>query len=412
MAENLIVKDIQKLDPGSALVDLYELEVASGSFAYFTPFADDDASYSALQFRDYDTPATVRSYTRIPMKAEGFEIKASGAIARPKVSIANVSNTLSNAVGGFDYHVLVGLRIIRRLTLKKYLDDGSGNSSNPPVELARQVWIIDRITSRDKMQVTFQCVAPYDISETKVPQRTILPERCPFLYAGASPDLPEWKRDRSGCTWHQEGKYRRLVGGDATGTQFTVYVNPDDEYIIPSTTSFTTWPGSGNATLDGYYKTADTKTRFEANGETSSVSSFNYWQAAKATAPGNPADDNANWNRVRLYSAYSHGTEYFTYLDDRDNDYVTFTDNVATSHTNGKALCWKARSPSKSQPPASGTYWERGDNCSKRTQGCKMRFGFKPGGGGSSGTSATGKTTTNTAENLPFGGFPASKTFS
>ena len=233
-----------------------------------------------------------------------------------------------------------------------------------------------------------------------------------FLYTGASPDLPEWKRERSGCTWHQEGKYRRLVGGDATGTQFTVYVNPDDEYIIPSTTSFTTWPGSGNATLDGYYKTADTKTRFEANGETSSVSSFNYWQAAKATAPGNPADDNANWNRVRLYSAYSHGTEYFTYLDDRDNDYVTFTDNVATSHTNGKALCWKARSPSKSQPPASGTYWERGDNCSKRTQGCKMRFGFKPGGGGSSGTSATGKTTTNTAENLPFGGFPASKTFS
>jgi|GEM_PF-5852661 len=48
MAENLVVKDIQKLDPGSALVDLYELEVASGSFAYFTPFADDDASYSAL----------------------------------------------------------------------------------------------------------------------------------------------------------------------------------------------------------------------------------------------------------------------------------------------------------------------------------------------------------------------------
>ena len=35
MSENIIVKDLQKLDPGSELVHLFELEYVQGSFVYF-----------------------------------------------------------------------------------------------------------------------------------------------------------------------------------------------------------------------------------------------------------------------------------------------------------------------------------------------------------------------------------------
>ena len=36
MSEKILVKDLQKLDPGSALVQLYELEYVKDNFAYFT----------------------------------------------------------------------------------------------------------------------------------------------------------------------------------------------------------------------------------------------------------------------------------------------------------------------------------------------------------------------------------------
>lgn len=410
MAQNLAIKDLQKLDPGSELIVLFEVETAKDSFVYFSESVEEDASFTSLQFRDYDTPATVRTYTRIPIHAEGFELKSSGAIARPTITLANISSTFSNAVGTFEYNILLGLRVIRRLTLKKYLYGESGDS-NPPQEFGRQVWIMDRIKTRTKEHVQIELVSPFDFSQEKIPARQVLPERCPFIYQGASPDLPEWKKARSGCTWHQEGKYTIHSGAYAEGTEYTVFINKDDEPVVPSTTSFTTY-SSGAVTKDAYYKNTETTNRFNADGTvTASNTITNYWQAVKSeSSPGTPSDTNSNFQRVRIYAAYSHGTEYFNYTDDRNANYVTFTDNVATSSTYNKTLLWKARQPSKSQAPTFGVYWERGDGCSKSTTGCKKRFGFKPLNSGTA--SSTGSTDTNTDVELPFGGFPASKAFS
>ena len=87
MTEKIIVKDIQKLDPGSALVQLFELEYIKDSFAYFTSGIDDDVSTS-LRMRDFTTNSTVRTYTPIPVNADGFELKNDGAIARPTITMA------------------------------------------------------------------------------------------------------------------------------------------------------------------------------------------------------------------------------------------------------------------------------------------------------------------------------------
>tara|TARA_B100000902_G_C27306577_1_gene915864 strand:- start:465 stop:1676 length:1212 start_codon:yes stop_codon:yes gene_type:complete len=403
MAEKIIVKDIQKLTPGSELVQLFELEYLKDNFAYFTSGIDDDESTS-LRMRDFTNNSTVRTYTPIPVKADGFELKNDGAIARPTITLANATSAFSDAIG-VDFHEMLGLRMIRRLTLKKYLYGETGDAS-PPVEFPRSVWIIDRVKSRTKVSVTFELVAPFDIQGVTLPARNVLAERCPFIYQGAGDHLPEWKKAQSGCNWHLEGKIK--TGGD--GTEYTVYVNQDDEYVIPSSTSFATY-SSGAVTINSYYKTTKTTTRFNADGSNSSVSVNDYWQAIKSTSsPGTPSDSNSNFKRIRVYSAYSHGTEYFSFLDDRDNDYVTFTDNVATSSTNGKTLLWKTRSPSDDQAPGHSPFWERGDGCSKTTTGCKKRFGFNPINSGTA--SSTGKAATNTSVELPFGGFPGARAFS
>ena len=408
MSENIIVKDLQKLDPGSELVCLYELEYVKGSFIYFMSGLDTDLT--TVQMRDYNDNSQINTYIAIPAQLQGLEYKNDGAIARPLISIANASNAFSNAIGTIDYDSFLGLKFIKRTTLKKYLH-GEASATNPPTEFPRDLYVMDRIKAKTKSAVQIECVAPFDLQGVRIPARNILPDRCPFIYQGAGDHVDNFKKAQSGCTWHIEGKFKSSVAAFADGTEYTVYVNTDDEYIIPSSTSFTLY-SSGAVTADAYYRTTKTITRYNANGTTSSVTANNYWQAvANNSAPGTPSDDNDAFNRVRVFSAYSHGTEYFTFSDDRDNSYVTFTDNTASSSTNGKFLLWKATKPNQnSHPVAGGGVWERGDGCSKRTDGCKMRFGFAPKSVGTA--TSTGKAKTNTDALIPFGGFSASKAFS
>ena len=110
MSEKILVKDLQKLDPGSELVSLFELEYIKGQFIYFHPGLDDDLT--TIQMRDYTTNSQINTYIALPCKFSGAEIKNDGAIARPLLSLGNATTVLSNAIGTIDYHSLLGLKII------------------------------------------------------------------------------------------------------------------------------------------------------------------------------------------------------------------------------------------------------------------------------------------------------------
>jgi lambda family phage minor tail protein L len=410
MAENLIVKDTQKLDPASGLVELFEIEYNAGSFIY--AHAGLEADLTTVQFRDYTTTSTIRTYIAIPMEVNGFEHKATGAIARPTISIANATTAFSGAIGSIDFDTLVGLKVIRRLTLNKYLYGNAGDAQ-PPVEFPREVWYIDSIKSRDKAQVTFELSSPFDLQGLKVPTREIVSNRCPWIYQASSSHLDDYKKV-GGCTWNIESTYAPAYSGSTEfdgSISHLAYVNQDDEQIVPSGTTFATWSGGDDAiTKDGFYKTSSTSTKIDADGSTTAASTVtDYWQATVTDSePGTPTDINSNFKRVCTYTTYSHGTEYFAYTSDIYNDYVKFTDNVASSATNGKTLLWKVRTSSVNVPPAHGDYWERGDLCSKTMDGCKMRFGYNPL---ANTANQLAKTSPDTTAVLPFGGFPASKAF-
>ena len=205
MAENIVAKDLQKLDPGSELVCLYELEYSKGNFIYFMSGLDTDLT--TVQMRDYNDNSQINTYIAIPAKLQGLEYKNDGAIARPTVTIANASNAFSNAIGTIDYDSFLGLKFIKRTTLKKYLHGESG-ATNPPTEFPRDIYLMDRIKAKTKISVTIECVAPFDLEGVKIPARNILPDRCPFIYQGAGDHVDNFKKAQSGCTWHLEGKYK------------------------------------------------------------------------------------------------------------------------------------------------------------------------------------------------------------
>ena len=93
-----LIKDVQKQDPGSQFIELWEIELSSSASAYF--FTGLEADLTTIQFRYRTSPGTTRTYTALPLHAEGFNLQSAGASARPTIQVANVLSTFSDALGG------------------------------------------------------------------------------------------------------------------------------------------------------------------------------------------------------------------------------------------------------------------------------------------------------------------------
>lgn len=417
MTEKIAIKEVQALEEESGLVTLYEiaLDATGSSRAYFT--RGEDTSLSNIQMYDFDTNTQVNTYDAVPLQAEGFEHKSTGTSARPVITFANVLSTFGDALGSLKPDDLIGKKLYRRRTLKKYLKDESADpgSGNTPIEFPRQVYIIDRIEQENALEISFELTTPFDVEGLVLPYRVVGNNACSWVYQGASPDKLNANTDTGACTWSSESKLKLTGGGNdgSSDVTHTVYVNQDDEYIIPSTTTFTTY-SSGAITKDTYYKTTTTLAstgvqRLNAKGaiDTSADGGTinNYWQGTAAnSSPGTPSDTNALFDRIRVHTTYSSSANYYAYTEDRYNDYVVYT-------SGGKTHLWKAtrtQTSGSNTAPGFNSYWERGDNCGKRLTSCACRFGFRPI---STSSASTGSTSKNSQIPLPFGGFPGARKF-
>ena len=387
-----IISTVQKQDPGSELVVLYELEYASGSFARF--FSGLESDLTTVQFRDSSN--TAREYTAIPITAEGFEINSSGAYSRPELSIGNIENAFSSAVGGLEYEDLTGKRVTRIITFAKYLVGGASDNSNAPgVCFPKTVYVIDQVKSKNIIEVVFSLAAPFDLAGVTLPNRIVVGGACTWRYKKGAASLP--REDRiGGCSW--EG----FVGNIPSGTP--VFVNSEDEYVMRfATTEVET---SHSSIVNGKIYQTDAPTtvkKINADGSTSSVSGLKvYWQALTTSSSGHgtPSITNTNFRRVRRYAApYSSSTELVGYTDPSFNDYV-LKDNKL----------WRVRKTTMAGGAhgtvALGKYWIDGDICKKSFNSCKLRYQAKV-------STFSGQTqffvvspSVDSNQHLPFGGFP------
>ena len=142
---NTAIQDVQKQDPGSAYIELFELVLSSSSSAYF--HSGLEADLSTVQFRDRSSPGTIRTYIALPIELSDVSIQTSGASGRPSLMVANILSTFGDALGGLTNEDLLGKKLYRRTTLYKYCYGQSGDA-NPPVEFPQQMWYIDRIAEK------------------------------------------------------------------------------------------------------------------------------------------------------------------------------------------------------------------------------------------------------------------------
>lgn len=393
-----VIKDVQKQDPGSAFIELFEIDLP-GTNAFF--HSGLEADISTIQFRDRTSPGTIREYTALPIEISGIDLQAAGASARPTLRVANVLSTFGDAIG-ITNEDLLGKKIYRRTTLYKYCYGQSGDA-NPPIEFPQQMWFIDRIAEKTAVHIEFELASPFDLAGVSLPRRSVVANACAWKYQGASPEI-SIANQNGGCTWNT---YSRIA--DTDGTIRTAYFNKKDEEVVSASSTLNTY-SSGAITEGVYYKVAKSGlTQINTDGTfTTGQSSYDYWQARVSTSnPGTPSDTNANFKRIRVWSDYSASSTYKAYTDPNYNEFVRYDRGSDDDHVR----LWKVKTTTQTgsahkATPNFNDYWELGDQCSKTLKGCANRYK-------SSFSNIDGSVRRAISEkdqSLPFGGFPGTKT--
>tara|TARA_B100000085_G_scaffold220974_1_gene205851 strand:- start:48 stop:941 length:894 start_codon:yes stop_codon:yes gene_type:complete len=173
-------EELAKINP-SAIIELFELRLDStlhGSSDVYRFHAGANAAVSGnIVFNS-------QTYTRIPIKADGFEYSNTGTLPRPTLSISNHDTTMTTLLllvnattAGND---LGGAEVRRIRTLKKYLDGES--AADPNARWPEERWFVDRKASESRDSVTFELASKFDLAGQKIPKRQVIANVCQWKY--------------------------------------------------------------------------------------------------------------------------------------------------------------------------------------------------------------------------------------
>jgi len=164
----------------SALIELFELDL--------TPFGADILRFHCGT-NEYNGSIVWdgEEYLPYPVQASGFEISGSGQIPRPTLAVANIAGAISAVI--LSYDDLLGAKVTRKRTLARYLDAVNFNGhynpdADPDQSLPDDVYFIDRKSSENKVAVTFELSAAFDVIGVQLPRRQIVANSCGFAYRG------------------------------------------------------------------------------------------------------------------------------------------------------------------------------------------------------------------------------------
>lgn len=173
-------EELAKINP-SAIIELFELRLDStlhGSSDVYRFHAGANADI------DGNIVFNSQTYTRIPIKADGFEYSNTGTLPRPTLSISNLDGTMTTLLllvnattAGND---LGGAEVRRIRTLKKYLDGES--AADPNARWPEERWFVDRKASESRDSVTFELASKFDLAGQKIPKRQVIANVCQWKY--------------------------------------------------------------------------------------------------------------------------------------------------------------------------------------------------------------------------------------
>lgn len=124
------------------------------------------------------------SYTRLPVKAEGFEYTNSGQLPRPTLTVSNLTGAITALLIDVNKitvgNDLTGAKVKRIRTLKKFLDGES--AADPYATFPVEEWFIDRKAVESRDVVSFELTSKLDLTNKELPNRQVVANICQWQY--------------------------------------------------------------------------------------------------------------------------------------------------------------------------------------------------------------------------------------
>lgn len=166
---NIIATDVQLLEQ-DAIVTLFELDARSLSDGVLR-FSPSSVSGAPVRFGGAE-------YQPLPIKAEGFSWSGTGAMPRPTLTLVATDLVFLSLIVNSDD--LVGCKVRRIRTYRRYLDDGS--SPNPEAVFPVDHYVIERKASQRRNLLQFELSAEMDQQGLMLPKRQVLRDACTHTF--------------------------------------------------------------------------------------------------------------------------------------------------------------------------------------------------------------------------------------
>jgi len=159
------------------------------------------------------------TYAVVPFESEGWEWSAGGSLPQPTVRFLiaredgdqlSVATYLLAMVASLDD--LLGAKVLRVKTLRKYLDDGA--QPDPQAHLGVEVYTVARKVNQTPDMIEFLLQSALDLEDVMLPRRQVV-NTCQWSYRRA---LPDGSFDYTGVTCPYVGN----VYFDASGERVSV----------------------------------------------------------------------------------------------------------------------------------------------------------------------------------------------
>jgi lambda family phage minor tail protein L len=165
----------------NAIIELFELHYDSTLHG-----ASDILRFHAGSNADVDGNIlwNSNSYTRIPIKAEGFEYTNTGTLPRPTLTVANLNRGITQLLLGVNETTpgndLTGAKVVRIRTLKRFLDGET--DADPYATFPVEEWFVDRKATETRDVVSFELASKFDLDNKQLPNRQVVANICQWEY--------------------------------------------------------------------------------------------------------------------------------------------------------------------------------------------------------------------------------------
>jgi lambda family phage minor tail protein L len=179
----VVITELQKLEP-DAFIELFQLDCSIFGGAVYLFHNQRVQGTGTIQLGG-------QTYQPIGMEANGFALNGTEQAPTPTITISSVGGVIQSLITEFDD--LVGARVRRIRTFRKFLDDGSEPDST--ARISDDVYFVNRKTGDVKEAVTFELDSSLSVDGVMIPNRKILGRcqaqfkdgvNCPYVGADSS----------------------------------------------------------------------------------------------------------------------------------------------------------------------------------------------------------------------------------